>query len=247
MNGWRRFGFALLMLALTGLFIGLGVWQVERLGEKEALIARVAERMGAAPVDLPPSAEWEALDPATLDYAPLRVAGHFVPQHSIMVFTSLGDDAQGQQSGPGYWVITPLALDTGGSIFVNRGFIPQDRRADFVNGQGIDETPQTLIGIARQPEKAGTFTPEANLEDRIDYVRDPERLWLLTAPSLGPFAPVTLDLPAGAPGTLPQGGETVVEFPNNHLGYAMTWFGFALITPILLVFWLRRQRPAKPT
>ena len=49
------------------------------------------------------------------------------------------------------------------------------------------------------------------------------------------------------PGTLPQGGETVVEFPNNHLGYAITWFGFALIAPILLVFWLRRTRRPRPS
>lgn len=246
MSGWRRFGFALLMVALTGVFIALGVWQVERLGEKETLIARVAERMHAAPAGLPPSSEWAALDPTTLDYAPVSVTGHYVPRHTVMVFTSLGDEAKGQQSGPGYWVITPFALDTGGAIFVNRGFIPQAKRADFVTGQGIDETPQTLTGIARLPERAGAFTPEANLEDRIDYVRDPDRLARITDPSLSPFAPVTLDLPAGPPGALPQGGETVAEFPNNHLGYAITWFGFALITPILLFFWLRRHRPAKP-
>lgn len=258
MSRLSRFAFAILMLALTGLFIALGVWQVERLGEKEALIAAVAKNLDAAPIDLPPSSEWPGLAcfrlggegsacvPFGFNYLPLRVTGHYVPRHTVMVFTSLGD-AKGQLSGPGYWVITAFALDSGGTIFVNRGFVPQDRRPDFMNGQGIDEQPLTLTGIARLPETAGTFTPAANLEDRIDYVRDPQRLWLLTAPDLGPFAPVTLDLPAGPPGTLPQGGETVVEFPNNHLGYAITWFGFALITPILLIFWLRRQRRPEPS
>lgn len=246
MSRLSRFAFAMLMLALTGLFIALGVWQVERLGEKEALIARVADRMNAPPTELAPASEWQNLDPVSLDYAQVSVTGHYVPRHTITVFTSLGD-ARGEASGPGYWVLTAFALDSGGTVFVNRGFVPQDRRPDFMNGQGIDESPRTLTGVARQPEKAGTFTPEANLEDRIDYVRDPARLWLLTAPDLGPFAPVTIDLPAGPPGTLPQGGETVVDFPNNHLGYAMTWFGFALITPILLVFWLRRQRRPKPS
>jgi surfeit locus 1 family protein len=58
--------------------------------------------------------------------------------------------------------------------------------------------------------------------------------------------PLTVDLPASAPGALPQGGETVVDFPNNHLGYAFTWFGFALLTPSLLAYWIWRQlRPAK--
>lgn len=244
MSGCSRFAFALLMVALTGLFIGLGVWQMQRLGEKEALIARVADRIDAPPVALPPSSEWETVDPATLDYAPVTVTGHYVPNHTIMVFTSL-TSPKGEASGPGYWVMTAFALDAGGAILVNRGFIPQDDRLAFVNGQGVDEGPQTLTGIARQPEAVGSFTPEDNLEDRIGYVRDPKRLWLLVGPSLGSFAPWTLDVPAGPPGALPQGGETVAEFPNNHLGYAFTWFGFAIITPILLFFWLRRQRRPK--
>ena len=63
-----------------------------------------------------------------------------------------------------------------------------------------------------------------------------------------PVAPVYVDLPAGPAGSLPQGGETVVEFPNNHLGYAITWYGFALIVPILLFFWVRRQQaPSVPS
>ena len=61
-----------------------------------------------------------------------------------------------------------------------------------------------------------------------------------------PVLALTLDLPAGAPGELPQGGETTVDFPNNHFGYALTWFGFALLTPGLLAFWIWRQvRPKR--
>jgi surfeit locus 1 family protein len=77
-------------------------------------------------------------------------------------------------------------------------------------------------------------------------VRDPQRLGALVDPALAPFAPFYVDLPAGPAGTLPQGGETVISFPNNHLGYAMTWYGFAIITPIMLAVWLRRQsRPRR--
>jgi len=246
MSGWSRFGFALLMALLTALFIGLGIWQVERLGEKEALIARVAAQASAAPVDLPPASAWAGLDPTTLSYAPVRIAGHFVPEQTVTVFTSLSD-AKGAYGGPGYWVLTAFSLDSGGTIFVNRGFVPQEKRADFASGQGVGAEPVTLTGVARLSEPAGSFTPAANAADRIDYVRDPQRLAALLAPGPAPIAPVTLDLPAGPAGTLPQGGETVVEFTNNHLGYAITWFGFALITPILLVFWLRRQRRSART
>ena len=53
------------------------------------------------------------------------------------------------------------------------------------------------------------------------------RLTALADPALAPFAPIYLDLPAGEPGALPQGGETRLSFPNNHLGYAITWYGLA--------------------
>jgi surfeit locus 1 family protein len=89
-------------------------------------------------------------------------------------------------------------------------------------------------------DTAGPFTPAADRAHHIDWVRDPARLAALDG--LGdPVLPLTIDLPAGPPGALPQGGETTVDFPNNHLGYAITWFGFALITPALLGFWMWRQ------
>ena len=105
--------------------------------------------------------------------------------------------------------------------------------------------PQSLTGIARVAEASGSFTPVADIANTIDWVRDPKRLAVFAETLPQPLLPFTVDLAAGAPGDLPQGGETMVEFPNNHLGYAMTWFGFALITPILLAFWLLRQRRPK--
>jgi surfeit locus 1 family protein len=59
--------------------------------------------------------------------------------------------------------------------------------------------------------------------------------------ALKPLAPVFIDLPAGLRGALPQGGETEVDYTNNHLGYAYTWLGFALTTIIMLAEWVRRQ------
>jgi surfeit locus 1 family protein len=230
---WRNLAFVVLMLGLTALFAGLGLWQVERLGEKEALIATVGAGLNSAPVPLSEAS----------DYRPVAVSGQYIPDSTVFVFTGLGD-AKGQFSGPGYWVMTPLALDGGGSIFVNRGFIPQDKRAEFAAAEPPTGT-QTLVGLARSPESSGSFTPVADVANRIDWVRDPERLAALIDDLPQPVSAFTIDLPAGAPGELPQGGETVIEFPNNHLGYAITWFGFAVLTPILLLFWLLRQRQGR--
>ncbi|HEY0918810.1 SURF1 family protein [Devosia sp.] len=240
----RTAAFVVLMLALTGVFAALGAWQWQRLAEKQALIAAVEERIHQPAIALPAAREWPALAPAYLDYRPLTASGRYVPEGTVLVFTSIAG-GRGRYSGPGYWVMTPLALAEGGTLFVNRGFVPEAAAAAFAGGGPLPEGEVTVTGIGRMPEPASAFTPGADIEKRIEWVRDPERLARFAAPAPAPFAPVYLDLPAGDAGALPQGGETVVEFPNNHLGYAMTWFGFALLTPIMLGFWLlRRGRPA---
>jgi surfeit locus 1 family protein len=76
-------------------------------------------------------------------------------------------------------------------------------------------------------------------------VRNPERLAAFLDAAGAPVAPITLDLRAGSGDELPQGGETQIYFPNRHLEYAGTWYLFAAITPIMLGFWLWRQR--RPT
>jgi surfeit locus 1 family protein len=243
----RTWVFAAIMLAATVVFAMLGGWQLQRLAEKDALIATVAERLDDAPQPLPAVADWPTLDPAIVDYVPLTATGRLATGSTVLVFTSL-TAARGVHSGPGYWVMTPLALEGGGTVFINRGFIPQEGAEDRAALEPMNPAtaPLTLVGIGRRPEAGGSFTPAADPANQIDWIRDPQRLAAL-ANVEGPVAPFYIDLPAGGPGDLPQGGETVVEFPNNHLGYALTWFGFALITPILLFFWVWRQRQsAKP-
>lgn len=237
--------FVVLMLALTALFAALGVWQWQRLADKEALIATVESRMGRHPSELPAAGLWEELDIEFYNYRPLTLTGRYQPEQTVLVFTSLGSP-RGRYSGPGFWVMTPLALEDGGTIFVNRGFVPQASGPAFAAGGAAPQGIVTLTGIGRASEEAQSFTPGADAGKRIEWVRDTERLARFADPARAPFAPLYVDLPAGDLGALPQGGETVVEFPNNHLGYALTWFGFALLTPVLLAFWLIRPRRSRP-
>ena len=85
------------------------------------------------------------------------------------------------------------------------------------------------------------MVPEADMSDRVEWVRNVPRLAAMVDPSMAPFAPFYVDLPAAGEGDLPQGGETVVSFTNNHLGYAYTWYGFAIVAVVMLGAWLWRQ------
>jgi surfeit locus 1 family protein len=240
-SGPLFWGFILLMLALMVLFAFLGVWQLQRLDEKEQLVASVAQRTELPPAELPPLAEWSAFDPGAWEFRQVIVSGTYRPADTVLVFTSLSDP-RGAYRGPGYWVVTPLDLAAGGTVYVNRGFVPADSAAAFATGGPAEPGLISVTGMARSPEATSSFTPAADPAKRIDWVRDPVRLARMSSVVATAIAPITIDLPAGAEGALPQGGETVLSFTNNHLGYAITWFGFATLVPFLLFFWVLRQR-----
>ena len=245
---WTDWLFTALMLVLAGTCLFLGQWQMQRLGEKEALIATVDARLDAEPVPVPPAGEWNGLDMDAWNFQPVSLAGTYRYTQTLTVFTALAD-ARGRYSGPGYWVVTPFELAGGGTVFVNRGFIPEQYQEAAVMGDlhGDDPGIVTIIGLFRPGEEPGFMVPEPNMSARIEWVRNPERMAAMVDPALAPVAPFYVDLLAGAPGDLPQGGETVVSFPNNHFGYALTWYGFAIVAVVMLGFWLWRQtRPEPP-
>ncbi|SFV36323.1 surfeit locus 1 family protein [Devosia crocina] len=236
---WGDWVFTVLMLALCAACIFLGSWQMERLAEKEALIAAVDQRLGSSPIPVPGVATWGLLDTGNLVYQPVEMTGTYRYTQTLTVFTSLADP-KGQYSGPGYWVLTPFELVGGGAVFINRGFVPQDMQRAALDGDlhGDDPVTVTISGLLRSPEPAGMMTPEPDMSNRIEWVRDPQRLAAMVDPALAPIAPFYVDLPSQGEGVLPQGGETVVSFPNNHFGYALTWYGFAIVGVVMLGFWL---------
>lgn len=233
--------FVAMMLALAVICVWLGTWQMHRLADKEALIAAVDSRLDAAPVPVPTADQWAGLDTAALNFQPVTLTGAFRYNQTVTVFTSLVSP-RGKFSGPGYWVVTPFALTGGGTVFVNRGFIPEQLQSAAVSDPEGEEGQVTISGLLRPGEVASWFMPDADTSRRVEWLRDPERLAKMVDPALAPFAPFYVDMAAGAPGDLPQGGETVIEFTNNHLGYAYTWYGFAIVAVVMLGYWVWRQR-----
>ncbi|WEJ32525.1 SURF1 family protein [Devosia sp. SD17-2] len=240
---WTDWLFAVLMLVLAAVCAFLGAWQMDRLAEKDALVAAVDARLTSAPIPVPAVDQWSSLDYEALVFQPVSLTGAYRYTQTLTVFTSLSN-ANGQYGGPGFWVMTPFELEQGGTVFVNRGFVPQQYQEAAAIGDlhGEDPGMVTITGLFREPEVAGMMTPEANMSDRIEWVRDPARMALMADPNLAPIAPFYVDLPATVPGELPQGGETVITFPNNHFGYALTWYGFSIVAVVMLGFWLWRQR-----
>ena len=232
---------SLFALAMLAALIGLGTWQLQRLAWKEALIASVAERTTRAPVEAPRAAEWPGLDRDALEYRHVEVTGRFDHSAEVTVFTDL-PDPKGKAGGLGYWVMTPLIRDDGSTVLINRGFVPQARRAPASRAEGQVEGPVTVAGLARWSEGRNTFTPADDAAKGDWYTRDVAAI--AAAKGLKQVAPFFIDAEANAPGGLPQGGETRLVFPNRHFEYALTWYGLALgLAGVYLTMAWRRWSP----
>ena len=226
---WRRLLLPGIATALAlAVLVSLGLWQVKRLQWKEALIARVAARIDAAPIPAPGPGNWPDLDVEDLEYQPVTVTGRLLHQYEAHLFTVLASP-QGQFGGQGYFVVTPLETADGWFVYVNRGFVPENRKSPDTRPGGQVDGPVTITGLFREARPAPWFGVEDDTAKNIWFSRVPALFAAWNGLPVAGVAPYTIDArfdPTLAYG-LPQGGETLVEFPNSHFGYAVTWFGLA--------------------
>ena len=250
-----------LLLVAASLFVGLlalGGWQIQRLGWKQALISRVEQQLQAPPVAAPGALEWAAINRSDDEYRRVQVTGQFDHSRETLVRAST-------VLGSGFWVLTPLQTASGFWLIINRGFIPneqRERRADRrVTGL------QQVSGLLRLSEPGGSFLQANDSLAGRWYSRDVAAI--ASSTGLGkagtePVAPYFVDAalvpgPIGvAPATgardkpdasaWPRAGLTVLNFHNNHVVYALTWFVLAAMVAAAAAYliWterlLRRQK-----
>lgn len=127
------------------------------------------------------------------------------------------------ERGAGFWVMTPFETAQG-TVLVNRGFVPSERRNDAETRPPTG--PITITGLLRASEPGGGFLRTNDPALNRWYSRDVQAI--AKARDLRAVPPFFIDAEASAdPNTYPVGGLTVVRFANNHLIYALTWFALA--------------------
>jgi cytochrome oxidase assembly protein ShyY1 len=246
----RRLGFGLFTLAMIAVLIGLGFWQLQRRAEKHALITALDERLAVQPVALPSPSEWSSLRPAADEFRRVRLTAIIDPAKSGRVYSS-GSAVRDDISGPGKWEFMPAWLPGGGIVVVNIGFA-QDPPPNSPAGATLDTKfvvripPPQLTGYIRFPERAGMFTPNANVDQRLWFTRDHLAMaralgWDRDGKTIAPFY-IDLESPVLVPGVKP--GPLHVRLKDDHLQYAITWFGLAAVMVVAFGFWLRTQRRA---
>lgn len=243
-----RRGFAgvlLTTIVMLAVLVGLGVWQLQRKDEKRALIAALDERLAAAPVALPPPAQWPSLNAANDEFRRVTFPAAIDPSKDAMVYSS-GSGIRADVSGPGTWAFVPAKLASGETVAINLGFVQntlQDRAQQDRAVANLPRGAQTFTGYIRFPEHAGWFSPKPDAGKRLWFERDHEAM--AQALGWGKVAPFYIDLESPVPPSgIPKPGPLSVRLKDNHLQYAITWFGLAAAVMVAFGFWLAGHRKA---
>lgn len=239
--GPRRFRPGLWMTLAVGvafaILVTLGTWQWQRLEWKTDLIDRIESRIGSAPVPLPPVID----DPAAWDYRPVTVTGTFLHDRELHLGPRTLSD--GGVNRTGVHVLTPLVRADGqGTVLVDRGFVPDDLRDPATRAAGQVPGEVTVQGIARTPGAPNWMQPENRPDENFWFWTDLPAM--AVAAGVADLSPVYIQAgEAPNPGGWPLGGRTVVNIPNNHLSYVVTWYGLALtLVGVWLAASLRRTK-----
>jgi surfeit locus 1 family protein len=221
----RRMIFPLLFgIAGAGILISLGVWQLQRLEWKEAIIAEIDARIGADPVALPADP-----DPARDRYLPVTARGDLTGE-ALQVLVST------RTEGAGHSIISAFVLEDGRSIMVDEGYVRRGGELRPGPAEGV-----TVTGNLHWPDEVDNWTPEPDLSDGLFFARDVPAM----AATLGtePVLIIARDIEGTAPRAtaMPVGTEGI---PNDHLGYAIQWFGLAAVWAGMTgwLLWRIRQR-----
>jgi surfeit locus 1 family protein len=241
----RRSWLGLLIPALLvfAALMALGTWQLERKTWKEGLIAALTERLAAPPVALPAPATWPRLDQARDEYRRVKFAAAFDHDKEALVYaaaSSFRPDVAG--AGPGYWIFTPARLPDGGTVIVNRGFVPEARKDAASRAAGQIAGAVEIVGTMRWPDARHWFSAADDPLHNLWFTRDPLAIAAAKGlnQGLASVAPFYVEQESPAPpGGLPQPGKLVVQLRNEHLQYAVTWYGLALVLVVVFVVWAR--------
>lgn len=219
------------VVLLATVFVGLGIWQLDRLEERQTLNQMGESRLAEAPVDLSEILDRAGSDFPSIQYRPVYVSGSFEPDDEVLI------RSQVELGQAGFHVITPFVTDDGWAVLVNRGWVPLNMDTPPVPA-GPPEGQQRLEGWVQlsQPRPAlGREDPPGEVFSRVDIDRIGLEMTYALAPvyvvatdASGTELPVTVDPPA-------------FDDEGSHLAYALQWFGFAAVALIGFYFLARRK------
>jgi surfeit locus 1 family protein len=225
----------LTVLTLAGLavLVGLGIWQLKRLEWKQGLIAKIETRAKSDPIALKQAIAMarKGRDPS---YYRVRLDGRFHHANELYLYST-------SEGRIGWEIVTPLETADGDMVLVDRGFVPDELKDPSARALGQVENVVSITGVVRRPEIQHLFTPDNEPAANRWFWRDLQAMARSSIPAgVVQVAPFFVDAEkSDVPGGWPEGGQTRLEIPNNHLQYAITWFLLAAALLVIYALYLR--------
>ncbi|PCJ33503.1 MAG: hypothetical protein COA93_07440 [Alphaproteobacteria bacterium] len=213
----------------------LGNWQVERLNWKMGLIEKLEMRYGLPPVALPATVE----DPDDWVYRHVTVTGRFLHMREMPLYNA------GPTGRPGYDLFTPLMLkdNIGGRkiVIINRGWVPENLKEQMSRPETINSEEVQITGLLRKSWQKERFAPENDVEHNLWFYADLNGM--KEAQHLTELFPMFLYADKTSnEGQYPIGERSQLNIVNNHLDYAMTWYGLAIVLLVIYIMFNVRRR-----
>lgn len=210
--------------------LGLGGWQIQRMQWKETLIERLQSRAEQTPQLLPKG----PLDEEADEFRAVAITGQFDHDHEFyLVNRSLNGN-------PGMHILTPLVRsDGGGAVLINRGWVPFDRVEPASRAEGQIAGEVTVTGIIRFPKGQGMFTPDNDVAKNNWFFIDLAQMATQSDQQFENFYVMSGE--RDIPGNYPVGAQWTLDVRNNHLQYALTWFGLAGALLVIFLAYSRQE------
>jgi surfeit locus 1 family protein len=209
---------------MLAVLLGLGTWQVQRLHWKRGLLAQIARAEAAPAVPMPADPE---------PFTKVRLTGRLRDDLAASYGAEVRDTSAGPQLGT--QLIVPLEREDGDVVLVDRGWVPESRPRAIAQPGGA----ATLEGYVRPGDSAGLFSATDSPATRQFYTLDPAAIG--AALGVQRVAPFILVAMGPAPSErFPDPARHLPQPPNDHLSYAITWYGLAVALVVIFVLWARK-------
>ena len=211
-------------VAMLALLLGLGTWQVQRLHWKRGLLAQIAHAEAAPAVPMPADPE---------PFTKVELTGRLRDDLSA----TYGAEVRDMRSGPelGTHLIVPLEHGDGEVVLVDRGWVPESRPHAIALPSG----EVTVDGYVRPGDTPGPFSARDSPATRQFYTLDPAAIGAaLGLRRVAPFILVAMG--PTPPERYPDPARHLPQPPNNHLQYALTWYGLAAALVVVFVTYIRK-------
>lgn len=237
----RRFAPSVLGVILTligvSVFVRLGVWQLHRADEKRALIAQF-EAGERTTVEL--TSENATTQPR---YQHVHARGHYESARQILL-----DNMPSASGRAGFRVVTPFVLDAGGTVLVDRGWIPLGANRRALPNVEVGESSRAVAGRFADLPRPGITLAEPSIDDAAPWPRVmnfPQHATLEHALGQTLVAGLVLLDPDQPDGYERAWQLTHESFsPERHVAYAVQWFGLAVAAVVIFVLLSLRKEPS---